>query len=272
MELYDKTAFELSKRLTLNYSTSFSLSSLFFTKEIRRHIYAIYGLARIADEIVDTYRNANASELLDNLEGQVEKALLDGYSTNPIIHAFALSARQFKIDTSLTRPFFKSMRMDLSPQTYSDDLYNDYIYGSAEVIGLMCLRVFVDGNETLYEELAPGARALGSAYQKVNFLRDLRDDYVKLGRVYFPEVNFETFDSNQKQKIETDIESDFKKANSTISKLPRSAKSAVKISYDYYYILFKKLQRSPIDKLKTTRVRIPDAYKLVITAKRLIVR
>ncbi len=272
MDLYDQTAYELSRRLTLRYSTSFGLSSWLFARDIRPHIYAVYGLARIADEIVDTYDGESAAEMLDDLEHHTERSMEIGYSPNPLVHAFALSARKYGIGTDLTRAFFKSMRIDLSPQTYDDILYREYIYGSAEVIGLMCVRVFVGGDDARYEKLAEGARSLGAAYQKVNFLRDVRDDYARLGRVYFPGVMFETFTGEQKQEIEADIEQDFINAKQAINDLPRGAKAAVLVSYEYYHTLFKKIKRADVLTIKTTRMRIWNGYKLLLLCKRLIIR
>lgn len=272
MDLYDKTAYELSRRLTLRYSTSFGLSSMLFARDIRPHIYAVYGLARIADEIVDTYKGDDAAEMLDGLEEHMERSMKIGYSANPLVHAFVLSARRFGIDTDLTRAFFRSMRIDLSPQTYDDDLYREYIYGSAEVIGLMCLRVFVGGDAAYYDELADGARSLGAAYQKVNFLRDVRDDYARLGRVYFPGIEFETFNNQQKQEIEADIERDFADAKKATANLPRGARSAVLVSYDYYHTLFNKIKRTDVEAIKATRMRVWDGYKLLLMMKRLLLR
>lgn len=272
MDLYNHTSYELSRRLTLRYSTSFSMSSRLFASDIRPHVYAIYGLVRIADEVVDTYQGNDAAELLDELEQHTERAMNSGYSPNPIVHAFALSARQYSIGIELTRPFFASMRMDLAPQTYTEDLYHDYIYGSAEVIGLMCLRIFTNGDTAHYEKQMLGAQALGAAYQKVNFLRDMRDDHTRLGRVYFPGIEFETFDNAQKQAIEADIEQDFATAHSAIAKLPRGAKSAMMISYEYYYALFAKLKRTDVETVKATRIRISDGYKLLLLARRVILR
>lgn len=272
MDLYSQTSYELSRRLTQRYSTSFSLSSRLFTSDIQPHIYAIYGLVRIADEIVDTYRGKDAATLLDELEHDTERAIRTGYSPNPIVHAFALSASTYGITTELTRPFFASMRVDLAPTTYTEDTYRDYIYGSAEVIGLMCLRVFTRNDTALYESLAPGARALGAAYQKVNFLRDIRDDHKRLGRVYFPGVQFDSFSNQQKQTIEADIEHDFTAALSAITKLPKGIRPALMMSYEYYYALFSKLKRADVQDLKTSRIRVANSHKLLLLTRRVVLR
>lgn len=272
MELYNRTSLELSELLTRRYSTSFSMSSRLFSGTIKPHIYAIYGLVRIADEIVDTYMGDDAATLLDELERHTHDALTSGYSPNPIVHAFVITGRRYGIGMDLLAPFFASMRMDLTPKTYTDDLYDDYIYGSAEVIGLMCLRVFCDGNTARYDELSSGARALGAAYQKVNFLRDMHDDYARLGRVYFPGVDFQAFDEVQKRTIEHDIEKDFVAARVAIGDLPVGARTALKMSYDYYYSLFQKLTRADPATIKAGRLRLPTSYKLLLFARRVVLR
>lgn len=272
MELYEKTSYELSRHLTRRYSTSFSMSSRLFSRPIQPHIYAIYGLVRCADEIVDTYKGEDAAQQLDELEAQTERAMKVGYSSNPIVHAYGVTARRYNIDTSITRPFFASMRLDLSPKTYTPELYSEYIYGSAEVIGLMCLRVFVDGDSKRYETLTPGARSLGAAYQKVNFLRDMRSDYQALGRVYFPGVSFKTFTKEQKQTIEQDIEQDFRQARRAIAQLPRGAKLALMMSYDYYYSLFKKLKQADVAAISSRRIRISNGHKIMLLLKRIVLR
>lgn len=262
MELYDQVAYENSRNLTLRYSTSFGLSSRLFGKSIQPHIYAIYALVRIADEIVDTYKGKDSLQLLDALESQVYETIKTGYSTDLVVHAFAKAARVYGIDKQLIAPFFASMRMDLSPQTYSSKNYKAYIHGSAEVVGLMCLRVFLHGDQQRYSELAPGAAALGSAYQKVNFLRDLAADYKELGRLYFPGVNYETFDEQTKQHIIEDIRSDFAVALPALRQLPPSSRKATLMSYVYYSELLKKLDRTPASTIKHTRIRVPSARKL----------
>lgn len=266
MDLYERASYEVSKLVTERYSTSFTMSSRLFASTIRRDIYAIYGLVRIADEIVDTYRGDDALDLLKRLEADTYAAIERSYDTNPVVHAFALTAHRYGIDESLIGPFFDSMAMDLSPVEYTPELYKTYIYGSAEVIGLMCLKVFcVDDNE-MYERLAPGARALGSAYQKVNFLRDVAADYDELGRLYFPGVAYESFDDTQKQAIVDDIERDFVTARSYVEKLPVNSQKAVLLSTLYYGELLEKIKATPAKVLKKERVRIDGRRKLWLLA------
>lgn len=267
MELYTAVCYELSERLTKRYSTSFSLSSRLFDRGIRRHIYAIYGLVRIADEIVDTYRDSDSLERLNNLEVEVARAIEAQYSANPIVHAYAQTARRFAIDSSLLTAFFDSMRMDIDTKSFTKKQYDEYIYGSAEVIGLMCARVFVQGEKESYESLQTGARALGSAYQKVNFLRDMKSDYEERGRVYFPRVEFDSFSDTDKRTIEEDIEADFAVARQAIDNLPRDAKKAVRASYYYYYALFEDIKHADAETIKTRRLRISSARKMALFAK-----
>ena len=264
MELYTATSYQLSKQLTEQYSTSFSSSSRLFAAPIRRHIYAVYGLVRIADEIVDTYRGDDAREQLDGLQADTYHALSTGYSVNPVVHAFATTARLFSIDKDLIDPFFESMRIDLSPHTYDEALYVQYIYGSAEVIGLMCLKVFTAGNAAQYDDLQEGARALGAAYQKVNFLRDCASDYKELGRLYFPEVQYETLSEEDKQAIVEDVRSDLRLAQRTITRLPSNSRKAVSLSYLYYKKVLDLLDKSSVARIKTTRIRVGSLQKLVL--------
>lgn len=264
MELYSKVSYKSSRSLTLAYSTSFGTSSFLFSPSLRRHIYAIYGLVRVADEIVDTYQGDDAGILLDRLELDTYAAIQRGYDTNPLIHAFAETARRYKIDSELIAPFFKSMRIDLAPATYSELLYSEYIYGSAEVVGLMCLRVFCIDNNEQYNQLKTGASALGAAYQKVNFLRDMAYDYEKLGRVYFPNVTFEPFTEEDKQAIISDIKTDFTTAHEALVRLPKSSRIAVMASYLYYATLLKKLETTSVSDIKSRRIRINNLHKLAL--------
>ncbi len=270
MELYTSVCYELSERLTKRYSTSFSLSSRLFDGSIRPYIYAIYGLVRIADEIVDTYRGGDSLERLNNLEAEVARAMEAQYSANPIVHAYARTARQFAIDSSLLTAFFESMRMDIDKKSFTKKQYDEYIYGSAEVIGLMCVRVFVQGEKERYRSLETGARALGSAYQKVNFLRDMRSDYEERGRIYFPRVDFDSFHDTHKRAIEEDIEADFVVARQAIDDLPRVAIKAVRASYYYYYALFEDLKRADAETIKTNRLRISSPRKIALLAKAVV--
>jgi phytoene synthase len=263
MDLYTRTSYQLARQLTLNYSTSFSKSSQLFDKSIRQHIFAIYGLVRVADEIVDTYGGSDCEPILNELEQHTIQSLESGFSPNPLVHAFATTAKEFGITEELIQPFFESMRMDVAPQDYSESLYKKYIHGSAEVIGLMCLRVFCN-NDTKYQQLADGAMALGSAYQKVNFLRDMKADYDERGRVYFPGVTFGTFNEEQKDLIILDIQKDFASAREAVKKLPHSARRAVSLSFDFYSALLHKLERTPASKIKAGRIRISNVKKLQI--------
>lgn len=271
MELYTSTSYQLSRQLTLRYSTSFSKSSELFSAVIRPHIFAIYGLVRIADEIVDTYRGKQTARLLDALEEETYASLGLSYSTNPIVHAFAQTANTYGITKQLIAPFFESMRMDLKKKSFTKKEYDRYIYGSAEVIGLMCLRVFVGGNDAAYAKLEDGARALGSAYQKVNFLRDVASDVSERGRVYFPGVDYDTFSEAQKQAIIADIRSDFDQAKLSLAQLPKGAQKAVKLSYEYYNELLRMLDRASIETIKSRRLRVPAARKLALYAKKAVV-
>ena len=266
MDLYSATSYKTSKLVTNAYSTSFGLSIRLFEPSLRPHIYAIYGLVRIGDEIVDTYTGNDQRELLDTLEVETKRAIKSGYSTNPIVHAFAQTAREFNITSALIAPFFKSMRMDLTPQKYDQKKFETYIYGSAEVVGFMCLKLFVSSDEE-YTFFEPAAKRLGAAYQKVNFLRDMKADYDELGRVYFPGVTFDTFDDKQKAVIVKDIKKDFKKAQAAITKLPASSRAAVALSFAYYSELLNKLEQTPADTIKAGRVRVNNVKKLQLLIK-----
>ena len=261
MELYTAASYQASKLITQAYSTSFGMSIRLFGTSLQPHVYAIYGLVRIADEIVDTYTGEDREGLLNDLEAQVTTALASGYSTNPIIHAFAATARQFSISDNLISPFFHSMRMDLEPQHFGQALYETYINGSAEVIGLMCLKVFTD-NAELYSELEPGARRLGAAYQKVNFLRDIAADATELNRWYFPTGSFKAFDDAHKSALVHEITEDFDAAQSALQQLPASSRKAVALSYRYYQQLLKNIERTPAALLKKERVRVLDVQKI----------
>lgn len=267
MDLYTTISYELAERVTTRYSTSFSLSSRLFDRSIRPSIYAIYGMVRIADEIVDTYTGDDALERLDAFEQEVYQAMTTRYSTNPIAHAFADTTQKFSIDRSLIAPFFVSMRMDTSPQEFDEKTYKTYIYGSAEVVGLMCLKVFVGGDDREYEQLRTGAEALGAAYQKVNFLRDVAADHDTLGRVYFPNVDYAAFDEPAKQAIIDDITHDFVHARHAVDQLPASARRAVRASMYYYQALLHRLSQAPVEAIKTERLRISNVRKLLLLAR-----
>jgi len=269
-DIYTPLSYKFSRQLTLHYSSSFGISSRLFSRTIRPHIFAIYGLVRIADEVVDTYRGSNARELLDQLEAETYGALISGYSTNPIVHAYALTAREYGISKDLIESFFASMRMDTPPNTYTSADYASYIYGSAEVIGLMCLHVFSGENTSQYSQLQGGAKALGAAYQKVNFLRDIAADHQELHRMYFPGMTFENFNEEAKQHIIAEIQADFKVAETAIAQLPPSSRTAVRVSYRYYTKLLVRLEKTPAESIKTTRIRIPTITKLRLLVATLV--
>jgi len=263
VELYKQVSYKASKLVTNEYSTSFGLSIRLFSATLRPHIYAVYGLVRIADEIVDSYDGPHRLTLLNSLEKQTMAAIDLGYSTNPIVHAFALTVREYAIDTSLIAPFFESMRMDVTPMTFDQSLYDTYIYGSAEVVGLMCLKVFTN-DQKLYTKLKTGAGKLGAAYQKINFLRDIAADAQGLGRWYFPISSFETFDEAAKTTIVRDIEKDLVSAAKAIAQLPDSSRSAVALSYDYYSELLKKIRTTPAPQLQQKRIRVNNLQKTAL--------
>lgn len=263
MDLYTKTSFELSKQLTQRYSTSFSASSRLFDISIRKYIYAIYGLVRIADEIVDSYSGSDAKQQLNDLEKETYRAIKKQYSPNPIVHAYAMTSQKFAIDQSLLASFFSSMRTDLTAKKFDEKSYATYIYGSAEVIGLMCLSVFTqDASE--YSSLAHGAKKLGSAYQKINFLRDLKSDHEELGRIYFPGLNYASFNETDKLAVIKDIRSDLTDASSYIVNLPKNSRRAVRLSYRYYSKLLIKLEQTPAELLKKQRARVTNLNKLYL--------
>ena len=259
--IYDKLSFKIAKQTTNDYSTSFSLGIRLLGSEIRNSIYGIYGFVRLADEIVDSFHGYKQSEMLNKLTEETYQAIEDGISTNPILHAFQKVVNENKIPIELIEQFLHSMKIDLEPQSYSQDKYEEYILGSAEVVGLMCLKVFLNGNEEKYQELKPSAMKLGSAFQKINFLRDLKDDYHTLGRTYFPNINIENFNSITKKEIEADIELDFQAGYEGIKKLPYNTRFGVYIAYVYYSGLLKKIKKLEPSVILNGRVRIPNAKK-----------
>lgn len=259
MDLYLNAARASSKLFTNRYSSSFSLASRLYAPDIRTDIYAVYGLTRVADEIVDSYHGPYAADMLHEYEQEIYRALQRGYSPNPIIHAFQATANDCAIDAQLLQPFFESMATDLSSHSFDNDSYRRYIYGSAEVIGLMCLKIFCAGNASDYQQLQAGA-----AYQKINFLRDMADDYHKLGRYYFPVDDYVTFNDSTKQLIIQDIQADFSQAVPAMTQLPTSARRAVWTSYRYYNVLLKKLERADVATLKSRRLRLSTAHKLYL--------
>lgn len=261
-KLFDELAYGVSKAVTEKYSTSFSWGIMALKPAIRPAVYAIYGYVRLADEIVDSFHNYNKPELLKRLKEETWNALDEGISLNPILQSFQETVHKFAIDRELIEQFLHSMEMDLQQVDYNSDLYKEYILGSAEVVGLMCLHIFTEGNKEAFENLKPYAMKLGSAFQKVNFLRDLKDDYQVLGRTYFPDIDLKTFDNSIKYQIENEIEAEFEEALVGIKKLSPSSKFGVYLAYKYYLSLFKKIKNTPADKIMEQRVRIPNGKKL----------
>jgi len=268
-ELFDEVSFDTSKLVTKKYSTSFSLAVKMLSTSIRSAIYNIYGFVRFADEIVDTFHDYKKEELLDDFENEYYKAIENGISLNPILNSFQATVKRYNITDDLVKAFLKSMRADLSKTEYqTKEEYNEYIYGSADVVGLMCLKVFVDGDDEKYNELKDAAMRLGSAFQKVNFLRDLKDDFELLNRSYFPNVDLSSLDTASKQLIIKEIEDDFDYAfNHGILKLPVEAKFGVYMAYRYYRRLLKKLSSVPSSEIIETRVRISDPMKINLLAR-----
>ena len=267
-ELFDQISEECSKNVTKSYSTSFSLATKMLSISKRQDIYNIYGFVRFADEIVDSFHNYNKEELFKRFVADLDHALEEKISLNPILNSFQRTVHKYGIQKELINAFLKSMRLDLKKKNYKSlKEYKDYIYGSADVVGLMCLKVFVSGNNKEYKKLKPFAMALGSAFQKVNFLRDLNDDYQKLDRVYFPGVNYSSFDENAKNKIMIDIENDFSEALKGIYMLPNNSKFGVYAAYKYYKRLLIKLKRSSYLKIKKERIRVPNYQKVDVLAR-----
>ncbi len=259
--LFDEVAIKCSRLTTRSYSTSFSLGIQLLGKELRDPVYAIYGFVRFADEIVDTFHDYNKEELLTKFKSDTYEAIESGISLNPILNSFQHAVNRYNIDHDLIETFLKSMEMDLLQVEYDQERFEEYILGSAEVVGLMCLKVFTGGDEEQYRQLQPYAMALGSAFQKVNFLRDVKNDLEYLGRSYFPGVNLESLDEQTKSEIEQDIEKDFNKALIGIKKLPQTSQFGVYIAYVYYYALFKKIQATPSRSILKQRIRIPNNKK-----------
>ena len=264
--LYDQVALRCSKLTTRAYSTSFSLGILCLRKELRNPIYSIYGFVRFADEIVDTFHDYNKRELLERFKAETYKALEDGISLNPILHSFQETVKQYNIDRSSIDLFLRSMEMDLELKSYDNDGLKQYILGSAEVVGLMCLRVFVKGDDNLYHQLKPYAMSLGSAFQKINFLRDLQADYIHMGRSYFPDLDLDQFNEEKKKEIEESIRYDFDEGLKGIKMLPRSSRFGVYVAYVYYLALFNKIKNTPCERVLESRIRIRNRHKATLLA------
>lgn len=269
-QLFDTLSVQVSKKVTRTYSTSFSLGIYFLHGHLRDHIYAIYGFVRLADEIVDSFEGYDKRYLLSNFKQETYDAIERGISANPVLHSFQQTVHHFDIPHDLIEAFFHSMEMDLDRMSYSSEEYEKYIFGSAEVVGLMCLNVFTEGNQKMYEELKPYAMRLGSAFQKVNFLRDLKEDYYVLGRVYFPKLDLTDFTDQSKRQIEDEIQDDFDIALKGIRQLPVSAKGGVYLAYVTYRSLFKKIRRLPANQILNGRVRINNSKKFGLMLNSLI--
>ena len=267
-ELFDKISEECSRNVTKSYSTSFSLATKMLSSNIRQDIYNIYGFVRFADEIVDTFHSYNKKELFKRFVDDLNHSLKQKISLNPILNSFQKTVHKYNIDMDLINSFLKSMEQDLKKKKYESlQEYNEYIYGSADVVGLMCLKVFVGGRNDDYKKLKPYAMSLGSAFQKVNFLRDINDDYKKLNRVYFPGVDYGTFNEDVKNNIMIDIEKDFAKALKGIYMLPNNSKFGVYAAYKYYKRLLRKLERASYLQIKSERVRVPNYQKVDVLAR-----
>jgi phytoene synthase len=259
--IFDNISANCSKHVTKAYSTSFSLGIYFLNKRFHDSIYGVYGFVRLADEIVDSFHDYNKVLLMERLRKDTLQAIEQKISINPILNQFQKVVHTYNIEWDLIDTFIKSMEMDLNQKEHNVDSYNTYILGSAEVVGLMCLRVFVEGNHKLYNKLKPYAMSLGSAFQKVNFLRDLKADYTLLGRTYFPGVDFEQFSQIEKLKIQDEIEAEFNTALIGIKMLPSSSRGGVYLAYYYYKKLFLKIKQTPAEKVMHARIRIPNLNK-----------
>lgn len=267
INLFHELSQQCSKATTEKYSTSFNSAIKLLHSDLRTPIFNIYGFVRVADEIVDTFHQYNKEELLVEFKKETYSAIRRGISLNPILHSFQMTVNQYKIAPELIEAFFKSMEMDLNQIAYTEVGYKEYIYGSAEVVGLMCLYVFCEGDAKMYAALKPSAQSLGAAFQKVNFLRDVKTDYEQLSRTYFPEVDFNNFTFSIKKQIEKDIAGDFADAYKGILKLPVKVRFGVYVAYKYYFSLFKKIKKTKPANILERRIRIPNYSKVLILAK-----
>ena len=268
MNLYNEISFTTSKLITKKYSTSFSIAVGRLPHEMRQGIYSIYGFVRLADEIVDTFHDTDQEFLLDDFEREYYKTLEQGISMNPVLHSFGITVRKYQFPDELVDSFLKSMRADLNKQVYETNSELDtYIHGSANVVGLMSLLVFLDGDKQRYEELKEPAMKLGAAFQKVNFLRDLKEDTKELNRLYFPDVGTDNFTEEVKQKLVEDIEKDFYEAKKGIKELPGKSKFAVYVAFVYFKKLLQKLKHTPAEKIMNSRIRVPDGAKFILLSK-----
>ena len=266
--IFDDVSNDCSKIVTKTYSTSFSLATKMLSKGIRQHIYNIYGFVRFADEIVDSFHDYDKEILFQDFSSDLEKSLKNKIHLNPVLNSFQATYHKFNISKDLVDSFMSSMEKDLYKKKYvSNQEYEEYIYGSADVVGLMCLKVFVNGDKEKYEELKSFAMRLGSAFQKVNFLRDLKDDFEVLNRTYFPNTDLNQLNEESKIKIINEIESDFKEGLNGIKKLPIEAKFGVFMAYRYYSQLLKKLKKTPALDIKNTRIRVPNYKKIELLTR-----
>lgn len=266
--IFDTVSKECSKLVTNAYSTSFSMATKMLSDSIRQDIYNIYGFVRFADEIVDTFHDYDKEKLFKNFEIDLERALEDKISLNPILNAFQFTYHKYGIDKHLVDAFMNSMRLDLYKKDYlTDEEYRAYIYGSADVVGLMCLKVFVNGDTEKYEDLKDSAMSLGSAFQKVNFLRDLKADFEDLSRTYFPDTDLNQLDETSKKAIIADIEKDFAEGLKGIKRLPLEARFGVFMAYRYYNKLLDKLKKTPALQIKSTRIRVPNYKKVELLTR-----
>lgn len=265
--IFDTYSFEASKRVTKSYSTSFYAGIRCLDKAIQNDVHAIYGLVRFADEIVDTFHDFDKQTLLAEFKTATFEAIERKISLNPILNSFQATVNKYAIDHALIEQFFHSMEMDLTPLEYTKDSYEKYILGSAEVVGLMCLKIFVYGDEAEYQRLKPSAMKLGSAFQKINFLRDLKNDFNDLGRTYFPNLNTAKMSTEDKMRIEAEIDAEFKEAYQGIKQLPKSSRFGVYVSYVYYTSLLRRIKRKTIKELLSDRIRISNNTKAFLFAK-----
>jgi phytoene synthase len=267
LQLYHTTTQECNTIITKRYSTSFTLGIKMLGKQYQNGIFGIYGYVRLGDEIVDSFQDYDRVQIWNEYERDSWLALERGISPNPVINAFVQVVKKYNIDYELIKAFHISMKLDLEEQKYDPELFEKYIHGSAEVVGLMCLKVFCDGNEEMYERLTKPAKSLGSALQKVNFLRDIKDDFSEKGRIYFPNLNFSSFDKKIKEVIEEDIQQEFHQALNGIKQLPDGSRIGVYIAYKYYLKLFKKIKRKKPQQVLKGRIRINNLLKLFILTK-----
>lgn len=274
-QLYLDTSASMSRLVTKRYSTSFSMAIMLLSEPVKTDIYNIYGFVRIPDELVDSLRPKDCKKQLDTYFEQTYDALTTGTSSNPIIHAFVNTATKYSIPKDIIKPFFDSMQTDIDKKKYTTEQYKQYIYGSAEVVGLMCLMVFVYGDKNKYKKLAPGASALGSAFQKINFLRDISSDSTNLGRVYFPDIDIKRISTKDKETIEADVKKDLMAAEKMIKELPISSRYGVRLAFYYYQALYKKIVRSKPEEILKVRIRINNFHKaslLVLCALQKLLR